>query len=260
MSSNAQENRVPIRVVGGQDAAALPAQHSQQLRSARAQRQLRLGGGQRRWLGFGTELLVEYVDRVVLGYAGKAQGAFNNRGLDGVFMRLLTDAHLLDWYPDPRPLRVTLALAASFAALGVLLWRSGGAVLLWPATAPRDDDPRCGSFELELTLGVALMLLVFPVVWIHYYLFLAVPLVLLPFWWQQRGIPLSGPSLLLLVVGALLASGTEVPPNHVVGARLDDLWFRHSHAAQPIGALLLVLGLTHPLAELARRERAAPAA
>jgi hypothetical protein len=151
---------------------------------------------------------------------------------------------------------VTLCLAGSLAGLAWLLLRREGWILLWPREAPRDDDPRNDSLELEFALGTALMLLVFPVVWIHYYLFLAVPLALLPFWWSRVGLPWRSWSVVLLVAGTWLASGTEVPGNLEVGARSGETLFRLVQSAQPLGALLLVLGLSVPLAELARREGA----
>jgi hypothetical protein len=209
------------------------------------------------WALFGSELLGQWAERVVVGNLGRAQAAFNNRGLDGAFMRLLTDRPLLDWDTVPRPPAVGAAVAGTALALLGLLWWRGGRALAWPRRPPDDSDPRCGSLELELSLGVALMLLVFPIVWIHYYLFLAVPLTLLPFWWLQRGLPLRPAPLLLLALGTWLASGSDVPPNRHYGAHARDPVFRARQSAQTVGALLLVLGLSAPLAELARRERGA---
>jgi hypothetical protein len=208
------------------------------------------------WLLFGTEILGQYADLVIWKNFGGSHAAFNNRSLEGAFLRLLTERSLADWNPAPRPWTVTLCLAASFVGLAWLLLRRGGWTLLWPREATHDDDPRTGSLEIELALGAALMLLVFPVVWIHYYLFLAVPLALLPFWWSRAGLPWRSSSVVLLAAGTWLASGTEVPGNLEVGARSGEALFRLIQSAQPLGALLLVLGLSAPLAELARRENA----
>ncbi|MBW1684937.1 MAG: DUF2029 domain-containing protein [Deltaproteobacteria bacterium] len=208
------------------------------------------------WLFFGSEILGQYADRVIWSNFGGSHAAFNNRSLEGVFLRLLTERSLVDWNPTPRPWTVTLCLAGSFAGLAWLLLRRGAWILLWPREAPRDDDPRTGSLELEFALGAALMLLIFPVVWIHYYLLLAVPLALLPFWWLRAGLSWRSWSVVLLAAGTWLASGTEVPGNLEVGARSGEALFRLLQNAQPLGALLLVLGLCAPLAELARRQRA----
>jgi hypothetical protein len=207
------------------------------------------------WLLFGSEILGQYADRVLWSNLGGSHAAFNNRSFEGIFLRLLTERSLVDWNPTPRPWTVTLCLAGSFAGLAWLLLRRGGWTLLWPREIPRDDDPRTGSLELELALGAALMVLVFPVVWIHYYLLLAVPLVLLPFWWSRAELSWRSWSVVLLVAGTWLASGTEVPGNLEVGARSGAALFRLVQSAQPLGALLLVVGLSTPLAELARRQR-----
>lgn len=205
---------------------------------------------------FGTELMGQYADRVIFDNLGRSQAAFNNRSLEGALMRALTWKSLVNWDPMPRPRVVTGALLAIGLAVAVLLLRCGAWSLLWPARAPRDDDARTGSFELELALGSALMLLFFPVVWIHYYLMLAVPLVLLPFWWVQRGMPMRPWVLALLLAGFWLASGTEIRGNHYYGRRQDEMAFRLAQNAQTLGALLLVVALSSPLAELARRARA----
>ena len=208
------------------------------------------------WLLFGSEILGQYADWVIWRNLGGSHAAFNNRSLEGIFLRLLTERSLVDWNPIPRPWTVTLCLVGSFAGLAWLLLRRGAWILLWPREAPRDDDPRTGSLELELVLGAALMLLIFPVAWIHYYLLLAVPLALLPFWWSRAGLSWRSWSVVLLAAGTWLASGTEVPGNLEVGARSGEALFRLLQNAQPLGALLLVLGLSAPLAELARRQRA----
>ena len=208
------------------------------------------------WLLFGSGILGQYADSVIWQNFGGSHAAFNNRSLEGLFLRLLTERSMVDWDPIPRPWTVTLCLAGSLAGLAWLLLRRGGWSLLWPRETPRGDDPRTESLELELALGTALMLLVFPVVWIHYYLFLAVPLTLLPFWWSRAGLSWRIWSIVLLVAGTWLASGTEVPGNLEVGARSGEALFRLVQSMQPLGALLLVLGLTAPLSELARREGA----
>jgi hypothetical protein len=125
--------------------------------------------------------------------------------------------------------------------------------LLFPATPPDDRDPRTGSLELEIALGVSLMLLLFPVVWIHYYLFLAVPLTLLPFWWLARELPRPGWLIALLALGLWWASGAESHANAYYAAREGDWLFRLAQNRQPLGALLLVIGLSFPLAEVAKR-------
>ena len=208
------------------------------------------------WAFFGADLMGQYADRVIWDNFGRSHAAFNNQSLDGAFMRTLTDRGLADWVPVPRPAAVSAAVALCATAVLVLLLARGRS-LLWPTRPPRDDDTEAGSLEIEIALGVALMCLFFPIVWIHYYLFLVVPLAVLPFWWRQRGLPVRPWVVALLVAGAWLAGGREPHENAWYAAREGERLFRLAQNAQPLGALLLVAGLSAPLAEIARRQRGA---
>ncbi|MBW2270333.1 MAG: DUF2029 domain-containing protein [Deltaproteobacteria bacterium] len=208
--------------------------------------------------GFGGDLVEQYAQRVIVDNLGRSEAAFNNRSLDGAFMRALTDHSLLSWDTVPRPLGVTLAVGSSVAGLLALLWWRGGSTWVWPRRAPQLEPPEGDPFDLELAIGAALSVLVFPVVWIHYYLFLAVPCAVLPFWWRARRLPLGVVSALLLAAGLWLASGSEVHGNHTVGRHQHEPGFRHEQNLQPLGAVLLVVGLGAPLAAIAgdrRRDR-----
>jgi len=204
------------------------------------------------WGAFGTELMQQYADRVIWDNFGRSEAAFNNQSLDGALMRLFSDRGLADWTTIPRPTSVTLGVLAVALTLGALLMLRAPH-FLWPARPPSNGDPQRGSLELELALGVSLMLLLFPVVWIHYYLFLLVPLCLLPFWWQARGVSAPPVAVALVILGGLLASGFESHANSFYQARESDLLFRMRQNLQPLGATLLVVGLSWPLAEIARR-------
>ena len=57
----------------------------------------------------------------------------------------------------------------------------------------------------------------------------------------------------MLVLGRWLASGIESHENAYYAAREGDWLFRMAQNRQPLGALLLVLGLSFPLAEVAKR-------
>ncbi len=209
------------------------------------------------WIFFGGELMQQYTDRVILDNFGRVHAAFNNQSLDGALMRVLSDQGLADWVPVSRPTNERLAVYAVIAILAIVLW-ARGRTLLWPPRRPPDSDPNAGSLELELALGVALMVLVFPIVWIHYYLFFVVPLALLPLWWQQRALSL-GPGavtavIALFILGTWWAGGQEVQENAWYAARETETLFRWQLNLQPLGALLLVAACAVPLAEMARRQ------
>jgi hypothetical protein len=207
---------------------------------------------------FGPELVGQYADRVIFDNLGRAQAAFNNRSLDGAFMRMFSDRSLVDWDTVPRPPAVTAAVAATALLLAALVFARGRG-LWWPARPPDDADPRTGSLELEWALGTALLVLVFPVVWIHYYLLLAAPLALIPFWWEARRVPRRALAIALLAAGTWLASGTVTQANHYYGRYQAERAFRLAQNVQTLGALLVAVGLSWPLAEIARRLREASA-
>lgn len=204
-------------------------------------------------LAFGPELVGQYAGRVIVDNLGESQAAFNNQSLDGAWMRVLTDRSLLDWDTFPRPASVAAADALTLLLLGALLWWRGGRALLWPPQAPHTLARARDGFELELALGTALMLLVFPVVWIHYYLFLAVPLAVLPHWWLDRRVPLGVSTALLVAAGLWLCASGDVPGNPYYGRHQHERAFRLAQNARPLGALLLLVGLSAPLAALAGR-------
>jgi hypothetical protein len=208
------------------------------------------------WLVFGDELMQQYADRVIWDNFGRVHAAFNNQSIDGALMRILSQQGLADWVPVPRPTHERLIAYALLALVATLLLNRGRGLLL-PRRAPRDDDPRSGSLELELGLGIALMVLVFPIVWIHYYLFLVVPLTLLPLWWSARG-ELGNVwwVALLFAVGTWLAGGADTYENSWYAARSSEDLLRWQLNRQPLGALLLVVSFALPLREIARRQRA----
>lgn len=203
---------------------------------------------------FGSDLVWEFYERVVADNFGRSEAAFNNQSLEGAFMRVFTDRGLADWTTVARPTSVTLSVIGTGLALAaLLLLRAPG--FLRPNRAGEGAKPSNGAIELEAAIGVCLMLLLFPVVWKHYYLFLAVPITLLPFWWVDRDLPRPGWLVVLLAAGILMASGAESHENTYYAARETDLAFRWAQNRQPIGALMLVIGLSFPLAALAKQHR-----
>lgn len=196
---------------------------------------------------FGIDLVAQFADRVVLDNLGRSEAAFNNQSLEGALMRIFTDRGLADWTTIARPLPVTLGVLGTTVALAGFLYRRAPGLLL-PASAPDNH-----SLELEVALGVALMLLLFPVVWIHYYLFLAVPLTLLPFFWLARDLPRPAWLVGLLALGLWWASGVDSHENAYYAAREGEWLFRLAQNRQPAGALLLVIGLSFPLAQMAQK-------
>jgi len=197
---------------------------------------------------FGLDLNLQYGRRVIWTNAGKALAAFNNQSLLGSMLRLLTDRGLTDWRLLPPPFVVTvLHRSALLLLIGVLLWR--GRRLVWPASPP-DGDPD-ETLEVEIGLGVSLMLLIFPIGWIHYFQFLVVPVTLLPFWWRAAGLPPRGPTVAILAIGILLAAGGMVRDGAYYAHFENETLFRVLQCSRTLGALLLAWGYARALGETA---------
>jgi len=197
---------------------------------------------------FGLDLNLQYGRRVIWTNAGKALAAFNNQSLLGSMLRLLTDRGLTDWRLLPPPFVVTvLHRSALLLLIGALLWR--GRRLVWPARPP-DGDPD-ETLEVEIGLGVSLMLLIFPIGWIHYFQFLVVPVTLLPFWWRAAGLPPRGPTVAILAIGILLAAGGMVRDGAYYAHFENETLFRILQCSRTLGALLLAWGYARALGDAA---------
>jgi hypothetical protein len=191
---------------------------------------------------FGGELNLQYVERVIWTNAGKGLAAFNNQSMLGTLLRAFTDRSLTDWTLEAPPLAVAVAYRIAVPSLlGLLLWR--GRRRVWP---PR--EPPFGLFVAELGLGIGLMLLIFPIVWIHYFQFLVVPVTLLPWWWKHEHLPRDRTTILLVVLGVLLSAGGAVRVGAYYTLHDDGLGFRLLQSYRTAGALLLTWGFARTLA------------
>ena len=192
---------------------------------------------------FGREPNAAYFEKVILTNAGKGLAAFNNQSLLGSLLRLLTDRGLTDWGLETPPPLVSAAYRVAVAALlATILWTCRR--LVWP----RHGHPDRGTLEAELGLGVGLMLLIFPIGWLHYFQFLVVPATLLPWWWTRERMPRDGIALALLISGLVLAAGGAVRGGPYYASHDSESWFRIAQCSRTLGALLLTSGYARALA------------
>lgn len=141
--------------------------------------------GMRQWrAAFGYGLTLATISALSLWYAGlashvawyreviqplsdKGLTAFNVQSIEGVLLRLQDDARLYDWTPVAMSpdIRMTGRLgAALLVGLSCLLF------LRRPGTRHRE------AMYVELSMVLCLALLISPISWTHYYLFLLLPL------------------------------------------------------------------------------------
>jgi hypothetical protein len=193
------------------------------------------------WLWLGTEGMSQYAERVFGANTRGGLAAFNNQSLDGLWMRTFSDAGLTNWTPSPRPYATTIATSLSLLviAIGVLLtgWK-----FFFSAPAIGRSASDTNTVELEVGLGAALMVLVLPVTWTHYFLLLSVPFALLPIWWQRNNLPGIRLATGVLLTGVLLTTWPHVHENSYYAARETLGSLRLILAGRTVGALLL-LGL-----------------
>ncbi|GMQ83367.1 MAG: hypothetical protein BMS9Abin06_0101 [Gammaproteobacteria bacterium] len=156
-------------------------------------------------LAFGLEPHMIWLQQCIAPYAGMPVAAFNVQSIDGFLARLFTDNQLMNWHP--------LIMDSSFylvrnGILGILLF--GVTAVLW-----RAGKPRCIEEEyLEFSIILCVLLLIFPLSWTHYYVFMLVPF---GFYIANRtAFPATGYRRVLMLAGIVLVS---LPMIGVLGGR-----------------------------------------
>jgi hypothetical protein len=116
------------------------------------------------WI-FGFQLHVEWYQKCIKPFSGKALSAFNNQSVSAFVIRLFTtDAP--DWYPLEMDLGARILKYLFFAVLiGGSIW------VCWRSKTPKTLEMK----NLELCIVLTLALVISPISWTHYYLLLLIP-------------------------------------------------------------------------------------
>ena len=168
---------------------------------------------------------VAWYREVILPLSDKGLTAFNVQSIEGVLLRLQDDARLYDWTPVAVPPDIRLAgrlCAALLFGLSCLLF------LRRPGTRHRE------TMYVELSMVLCLALLISPISWTHYYLFLLLPLSL----YAGNRLPMPDRGGWLAVVTAatlLLAPPVTFAEGAVSRGPMETLLLSH----YVLGALLL---------------------
>lgn len=168
---------------------------------------------------------VAWYREVILPLSDKGLTAFNVQSIEGVLLRLQDDARLYDWTPVAVPPDIRLAgrlCAALLFGLSCLLF------LRRPGTRHRE------TMYVELSMVLCLALLISPISWTHYYLFLLLPLSL--YAGNRLPMPDRGGWLAAMTVAALLLSP---PVTFAEGAVSRGLVEKLLLSHYVLGALLL---------------------
>lgn len=117
------------------------------------------------WAGW--ESHVTWYRESVLPFSSKSLAAFNVQSVDGFLLRLRPNAPLYDW--TPIPVDESLRLIRT-VIVGVLVTMSG--MVLWAGAFRRGAKD---TLHLEFSIVLCLALMISPISWTHYYLFLLIP-------------------------------------------------------------------------------------
>ena len=173
---------------------------------------------------------VAWYREVIQPLSGQGLAAFNVQSIEGLLLRFHDGARLYDWKPVPAPMDIRMTGQAA----AVLLMGLSCLVCLRKPSSRRPD-----MMYVELSMVLCLSLLISPISWTHYYLFLLLPLSL--YAGNRLPIPAQGGWLAAMIVCTLLTS----PPVIFAGEQVASQWAGRlliSHYV--VGALLLWTVLT----------------
>jgi hypothetical protein len=175
---------------------------------------------------YGLGLHGGYMDSAFVHYVGTALPSHDCQSIASVVARLATDAPLWSWRPVPLPPAARLAHGI---AIAVVVAIAAIALLRVRRPAPYAD------VLLAASLALCTALLVLPVYWVHYGVWL------LPAAVAAAGAGRAGPTpgLLAAVVLAVLLVNVPIPPRSIIEGANDARWFRLLISHQAAGTLLL---------------------
>lgn len=117
------------------------------------------------WAGW--ESHVTWYRESVLPFSSKSLAAFNVQSIDGFLLRLRADAPLYDW----TPIAVDETLKLVRTGMVAVLFTMSGIMLGAGASKGGSKD----MLYLEFSVVLCLALIISPISWTHYYLFLLIP-------------------------------------------------------------------------------------
>jgi hypothetical protein len=176
---------------------------------------------------FGFELHRTWFERCIRPFAGGPLAAFNVQSVDGFLARLMTQGSRHDWSP------VSVGPGFQAARLALLALMAGSVIFVcWPRRRGRVPDS-----SLDLAIVLSLALLISPISWTHYYLFLLLPLWFLIGGWLEA--PSSRVWRGVLAAGALLVSLPVLETPGRSGWPLHAVYRVTAHSPHLLGGVLL---------------------
>lgn len=144
---------------------------------------------------FGIDLHQVWLQQCVQHNVGNPVAAYNVQSLDGFLARLLTDNNFFNW----EPLKVGWQFkVVRYLLLSLLV---GGAIwICWRSKPPITLEEQ----NLEFSIVLCLAVLISPISWTHYYLFLLLPLSL--YLGKRLAVPLERPWFNWVMLSVMLMS------------------------------------------------------
>lgn len=144
---------------------------------------------------FGIDLHQVWLQQCVLPNSGNPVAAYNVQSLDGFLARLLTDGNLFNWNP------VIVGWQFKVVRYVLLSMLVGGAIWIgWRSKPPITSEDE----NLEFSIVLCMAVIISPISWTHYYLFLLLPLSL--YVTQRLAVPLERSWFNLIMLSAILMS------------------------------------------------------
>jgi hypothetical protein len=191
---------------------------------------------------FGIAAHIQWFNEVVLFNMGKATPAFNVQSLDGFFIRFMTGAtELLYWGPvetsAAHKVARYLLITVFFAGFALLMLRAERQKLISPNAPPGPHD------YVQLSAVLLFALVISPITWTHYYLYMLLPLGL----YLGGKLPLPGDAVTrgLFWTGYALTSLPVVMPAFNLNPDPPQVWYMELFAmtivsAWVVGGLILL--------------------
>ena len=121
-------------------------------------------------VGWGANLAYFRVVASELGGGGVP--AFNNESISGFLMHIFTRGDVFSWLKAETPVWVNgLRLVFILLVIGAVVWAM--------RRSPAATEDESGTLDLDLSLVILVMLLISPITWYHYYMWLLLPLTVL---------------------------------------------------------------------------------
>ena len=188
-------------------------------------------------LTVGWEGNLAYFRVVASELGGGGIPAFNNESISGFLLHAFTRGDVFSWLEMETPLWVSgLRLGLVLLVIGVVVWAM--------RRPPSDTGDETETQDLDLSLVILVTLLISPITWYHYYMWLLLPLtILFDRLLLAPQVDVRRIAWLAVAYGLVVVEGIIVL-QPLAAQSLQDVWFLRLLLSQSFFGAVLLLGLT----------------